>query len=840
MPIVGRDQELALLQNRWRQAASGRGQCVLLIGEAGIGKSKIARALRDAIAGERHFAIRYQCSPYAIDSPLWPAVQQLSHAAGLSADDTSERKLAKLEALLLQGVNDVVQAAPLLAALLGIETGHRYLRLDLTPQQRRTRTLQALVNQFTGLAGRQPVLLVVEDAHWIDPTTAELIELVIDRLADCAALVLITARPALELGLATHRTVTKLFLNRIEREAGEAIIDRIAEGRALPREIVDEILDKADGVPLFIEELGRAVLESGWLQETDAGHAMAGSGSTLAVPSSLHDSLVARLDRLQPVKRVAQAAACIGREFSYELLAAILPEPEAKLRQALDELAGAELIFSRGTPPTASYTFKHTLVRDAAYQLLLKGQREQFHRRIAEALRERFADTVASRPEFLALHYTEAGMVEPAIEFWRRAGALAVSRSAHREAAGHHGRAIELLHRLPPGPERDERDVELTLERAVPLIAAHGFGSAQVENCARQAQQLSDQIREHRYRFAAHRIVWNSCLLRQPVPRTVELARDLVELAQAAENPAQVAIAYRALGYSLFIAGKLGQAAEVLARGAALADDIPDADFAIYGEHPGMVCRAYGSQVHALMGFTETAARLGEAAIAHARSRRNPHTLAWALCSAANSYSWQRELLVAARLATEAAELSREHRLPQWLANAEVIEGWAMFHCGDRTGGLDRQERGVRDWHATGAVLHTTMMHGKLAETYLLVGKPAAAHPHLAAAHAHHESYGENYLASELYRIEAKLLQCEGAPAGIVEQHLAKAVSVAREQGARLLQLRSATALAQLWAEGEEHQRAYDLLAPLCASFAEGFDREDLRGASTLLDQLRN
>ena len=839
MPIFGRDHELALLRDRWRQASSGHGRCVLVIGEAGIGKSKITRALRDEIGGDGHLSIRYQCSPYASDSPLWPAVQHLSQAAELSADETIGSRLDKLAALLRQGADNAAQDAPLLAALLGIDPGDRYPRLDLTPQQQRARTLQALVDHFTGLSGKQPVLFVVEDAHWIDPTTAELIELVLDRLADCAALVLITARPNCELGLAAHPAVTKVLLDRIERGAGEEIIDRIAERQALPREIVGEILDKADGVPLFIEELARAVLESGRLQGADADHTTGGSVSALAVPSSLHDSLVARLDRLQPIKRVAQAAACIGREFTHELLAAILPEPEAKLRDALDELAGAELIFRRGTLPTASYTFKHALVRDAAYQLLLKGQREQFHQRIAEVLRERFTETIASQPELLALHYTEAGKVELAIEYWRRAGALAVSRSAHREAVAHFGRAIELLRKLPANRQRDERELELTLAFAVPLIALHGFGSTRVEQCAAQAKVLSNKLPDGARRFAAHKVEWNSSLLRRSVPRTVRLARSLMDLADDDQDPAQLAVACRALGYSLFISGELEEASAVLARGVALADEIPDTAFAIYGEHPSIVCRAYDSQVRSLMGFPETGERLAEAAVEHARSRRHPHSLAWALVVAAHTYHEQHAPALVVRHAAEAMELSREHRLAQWLAGAEGFKGWAMCRLGDLAG-LDLGEKGLRDWLATGAVLHTTVWRVALAENYLLNGEPAAARAHLGAAIAHCEGYAENYFQTELCRVEAMVSQAEGAPAGVVEQHLAKAVSIASRQRARLLELRSATTLARLWAERGQRQKALDLIAPIYESFREGFATHDLRQAQLLLVQLRS
>ncbi|MBV8397227.1 MAG: hypothetical protein JOZ17_00600, partial [Acetobacteraceae bacterium] len=762
------------------------------------------------------------------------------HAAGLAADDDAGRKLDKLEALLCKGVDDPAQAAPLVAGLLGIEVGDRYPPLDLTPQQRRSRTMQALVDQLVGLATKRPVLLLLEDAHWIDPTTRELIELSLDRITDCSALVLITARPTSEQGLGDHPRVESLAVGRMERNDGEAIIGRIAGGRALPREVLDDILDKADGVPLFIEELTRTVLDSGALPKTDAGYTIDGQIASLAVPSSLHDSLVARLDRLQPIKRVAQAAACIGREFSYELLAAISPEPEAKLRDALDELADAELIFTRGTPAMARYTFKHALVRDAAYQLLLRGQREDLHRRIAEVLLERFPDTVASQPEFLARHYTEAGMTGPAVEYWHRAGAHAVARSAHREAVGHFERALELLTKLPPGDERDERELELRLALAVPLAPVFGTGSGKLEEIAARTKELSEKTPNHHHRFVAHRLAWNCCLMRQPVPKTADLARELMDVARNAKDPAQLAIAHRALGYSLFAAGEQRQSAETFARGVTLADRIPDSEFAAYGEHPGMVCRAYGSQASFIMGFPETGAALADAAVAHARQRLNAVSLAWALCVTGSAYSYPLEAAIAARLLTEGIEIAREHRLTQWITFGEAFKGWAIYRLGDHRAGLTALENGVRDVYATGAKFTTTLMETNIADSYLRLGDPAAARPHLAAARAHLDHYGETFVAAELCRLEALVLQTEGATRAAIEDRLDEALRIGSEQEARLFELRSATALAQLWAECGERQKAYDLLAPIYAGFTEGFHFEDLRRASSLLDQLGN
>jgi class 3 adenylate cyclase len=399
-PLIGRDEEIELLLRRWGQAKAGDGQVVLISGEPGIGKSRTAETILQRLSSEPHIRLRYFCSPHHQDSALYPSIAQLERAAGFRRDDTAEQRLGKLEAVLSQGTNDLSEVVPLLAD--SIPKSDRYPPLNLTPQKRKERTLHAQVAQIEGLAARQPVLMVWEDVHWSDPTTRESLDLLIDRVPTLQVLVILTFRPEFTPPWIGRPHVTMLTLNRLPRRQGAEMIAYVTGGKALPKEISDQIVDRTDGVPLFIEELTKTVLESGILTEAVDHYEVAGPLAPVAIPTSLHASLLARLDRLAPTREVAQIGAVLGRSFSYELISAVAGMPQQKLDEALDQLASAELIFRRGTPPNAAYTFKHALVQDAAYGTLLRSRRQQLHGRIATTLESRFPEIVVAHPELMA------------------------------------------------------------------------------------------------------------------------------------------------------------------------------------------------------------------------------------------------------------------------------------------------------------------------------------------------------------------------------------------------------------------------------------------------------
>ena len=692
-PLVGRDEELDLLLRRWQQAKAGEGRVVLISGEPGIGKSRLGAALSEAIQSEPHTRLRYFCSPHHQDSALYPLIAQLERAAGFVREDELETKLDSLATLLAPAA--VAGDISLLVELLSLSGADHFAPLDLSPQLKKERTFAALLRQLEGLARQQPVLMIFEDLHWIDPTSREFLDLVLARIDHLPVLLLATFRPEFQPPWTGQPYVTVMSLNRLGRGDGAAMVERVVGNAALPPDVIAEIVERTDGVPLFVEEMTKAVLEAG----AERGREIAASvpSTWLGVPATLQASLMARLDRLGPApKEIAQIGAVLGREFAYELIEPVAQRDEKELQAALDQLSDAGLLFCRGTAPHASYLFKHALVQDAAYDTLLRARRQELHARVAAILEQHFPDLVNSQPELLAHHFTRAGLVDPAIEFWSRAGARSIARSAHSEAVSHFESALDLLNKLAPSQQRHERELELTLALAVPLIAVHGFGSLRVENCALRAKGLSDELPSSR-RFAAQRVAWNSCLMRQPVPRTVVLARELVELAEGDDNLAKLAVAHRALGYSLFIAGEFREAIELLDRGIALADALSDQEFAVYGEHPGMVCRIYAGQTKIIMGLPETGARLIEAAIEHARYEGNTHSLAWALAVAAHSFVTQHETQATVRFASDAIDTAREHRLPQWLALGERCKGWARLDRSSRWASKSRSERRHRN-----------------------------------------------------------------------------------------------------------------------------------------------
>ena len=533
---------------------------MLLSGEPGIGKSRLVRELGVGLESEPHLRLLYQCSPHHTTSPLHPIIEQLERAAGFERDDTPERRLDKLEVLLARGTDRLEQAAPLVGALLGIPTGERYSLPEMTPQRQKQRTLEVLVDQLKGLSAGQPVLLTYEDVHWIDPTTQELVGLAIEHIQRLPVFAIITFRPEFKPPWPGQPHVSTLALTRLGRRDGAAMVDRVVGEKTLPNEVAAQIVAKTDGVPLFVEELTKTVVESGLLTDAGDHYELAGPLPPLAIPSTLHDSLLARLDRLAPVKEIAQIGAVIGREFSHELLAAVADRSKAELQAALDQLVSSELVYRRGVPPEATYSFKHALVQDTAYGTLLKSRRQQLHGRIAEVLEERFPATTKSQPELLAHHCTQAGLVDQAVTYWHNAAQLALARSAAAEAVDQLSRGLEILQSLPEGCERDRRELDLQVALGSASLAAKGWGSPEMGRVYTRAYELCQTVDDVRQRVLT---VYGLFLFhenRAQLYDALGLAQELLRLGQKQEDLAIKLVGHRAMANVQLFLGRFDDA----------------------------------------------------------------------------------------------------------------------------------------------------------------------------------------------------------------------------------------------------------------------------------------
>src|SRR5262245_40795011 len=573
-PLVGREQEVALLRERWEQVKDGSGQMVLLSGEAGIGKSRLVQVLTEQVASEpQAWLTPCQCSPYYQHTALYPLIDLLERVVlRFDRAESPQQKLGKLEGFLVQYGLPLADAVPLFASLLSLQLGADYASLTLSPEQQKQRTLHAFLTILLRIAAQQPVLFVMEDLHWVDPTTLEFLSLLVDQGPTARILALFTYRPDFTPPWTGRSHVTQMMLPRLPRRQAAELSGRVAHGKVLPAEVVEQVVAKTDGVPLFVEELTKMVLESGLLQERAEHYELTGPLPPLAIPTTLHDSLMARLDRLAAVKALAQLGATLGREFSYELLQAVAPWDEDTLQRGLHQLVAAEFLYQQGLPPQATYRFKHALIQDAAYQSLLRSTRQQYHQRIAQVLEAHFPETAEPQPELLAQHYTEAGAPERAVGYWQQAGEKTPDRSAQIEAINHLQRGLELLKTAPHLPESPQRELDLQIKLGAAFSALKGYGAPEVEHAYARAHVLCQQVGDTPQLFPVLRGLENFYLVRGQVYLARNLAEQLLTLAQRGHDPARISLAHLALGAALYWLGENEAALSYLAQGVVLCE----------------------------------------------------------------------------------------------------------------------------------------------------------------------------------------------------------------------------------------------------------------------------
>jgi class 3 adenylate cyclase len=833
-PLVGRDEEVELLLRRWKQAKTGEGRVVLISGDPGIGKSRLTAAFSEHIGTEPHTRLRYFCSPYHQDSALHPFIAQLEHAAGFVRDDTVEAKLGKLQALLAPGTQDDDDIT-LLTELLSLPSSAA--DLNLSPQRKREKLFGALLNQLEAEAQRRSVLMVFEDAHWIDPTSRELLDLTVNRVRRLPVLLAITFRPEFQPLWGGRSHVTSLALNRLGERDGEALVRKLAGNAALTADIVAEIVERTDGVPLFVEELTKAVLESAEPGDRVAAVLAPTPLAGLSVPATLHASLMARLDRLGvAAKEVAQIGAVLGREFAYELIEPVAQRNEGELRTALDRLSNVGLLFCSGIAPRASYLFKHALVQDAAYGTLLRGRRQELHARVAAVLERDFTDLVERQPELLAHHLTAAGNTERAVDQWLKAGQHAAARFAHLEAIRHFERGLAALAALAEGPARDGREIKLQLARGPSLFMAKGFVAAEAAEAYTRARKLAEQRSDPRQLFMAINGLWQSANGAGMILECRRLSNRLQQLTvDSADDDLRLQAHHSAWATCLF-SGEPAAGREHCEAGRRLYNpERHRLHHQVYGGHdPGMCACYLGAQLHWLLGYPEKGLALGREALALAERIAHPFSFALALQYNSMLHLDRGEPELALQRLDAVEALAAEQRLG-FVLEPQLLRGAALT----AQGALEEAVACLREGLAgpNGATRLRSYGLARLADTQTRQGEHGAA---LAAAReglSTVEKTGHRQWEAELLRLEGIALSGlnrleEGQSA------LEGALRVARRQRAKANELRAATSLARLWAEHSRRPEASNLLASVYGWFSEGFDTADLKAAKALLEEL--
>ncbi len=843
--LVGREEEAELLLRRWSKAKTAEGQVVLLSGEAGIGKSRLTAALLESVAREPHTRLRYFCSPQHTGSAFYPIINQMEHAAALAHDDTPQARLDKLDALLAQ-TSTPIQDAALFAEMLSLPNDGRYPALELAPQQRRQRTMEVLVSQIETMTRQSPVLIIFEDVHWADPTSLELFSRAMDRIATLRVLLIVTFRPEFDPPWIGRPHVMALTLNRLAHRDVEAMIDHVVGNKLIPANIRQDIIERTDGIPLFVEEMTKAVLEAE--SEGDARRTVAAIPSpALAVPASLHASLMARLDRLGPAKEVAQIGAAIGREFSHALVAAVMRQPEADLVPALDRLIEAGLLFRQGVPPHATYLFKHALVQDAAYGTLLREPRRALHARIAETLETQFAETTENQPELLARHCTEAGLIERAAGLWGKAGQRSLARSALVEAAEQLTRALDQTATLPSTPALRREQIKVQVALITPLMHVKGYGAPETKAAVERARLLIEKAEalgeppeDPLLLFSVLFGFFAVKILAFNGDAAHTMATQFLALAEKQRATVPLMIGHRTMALSLMFSGDIAECRAHLDRAIALYDPAEHRSLATrFGSDTGTAIISYRSIALWLLGYPEAALAAAEQALKDAREIGQAATLLNTLSFTSVTHTLCGNYFVATAQAQELFALAEEKGALLWKAFGMIFKGQVLALTGKASDAVQIIAPGITASRSTGATLLMPWWLSYLARAYAELGQFDDAWRCIDEAMTMMETTKERWCEADINRIAGEIALMLPQPDGAkAEAYFKRALAVARKQKAKSWELRAAMSIARLWRDQGKPQQARELLAPVYGWFTEGFDTLDLKQAKALLGEL--
>jgi DNA-binding winged helix-turn-helix (wHTH) protein/tetratricopeptide (TPR) repeat protein len=834
--LIGREEELALLRRRWDQISNGEGRLVLIYGEPGIGKSRLVFALQEEIKGDAHHFLRLQCSPHRSQTAFYPVINQLEHAAGLSAADSDAAKLEKLAALLAPSSQNLGRDTALFAELLSIPCQAGSPVLSISPQRRKELLLEQLVGQIAGLAAQKPVLIVLEDAHWIDPTTQELFDIMAERIRTLPVLLIITYRPEFAPPWLGQSHVTVLTLNRLGRRDNIAVIRQVAKGRDFPPVLLEQIVTRTDGVPLFIEEVTKSVLESDILREQDGSYVLADSLPTLAVPTTLQASLVARLDRLASLRAVVQAGAALGREFAYTSIRAVCDLGDAELEPLLRQLVASELVHQRGAVPHAVYTFKHALVQDAAYGTMLKSQRVAIHARIVETFERQFPEMLERNPDVLAYHCSEAGSFGTAIDYWLKSTRQSLARSAGIEAQAQLEKAVTLLPDITDQAARQQFEARIQVELGNTFVMTKGFAAPDVAAALTKARDLLDEAAYPVEALRALGALCNYHLIRSESPKVLQLAEPFL---RRRVDPRSAMVGHYEAGSACLHLGRFEDARLHLEKGLSLYEEGSPVAF-MAGNHIRTFSLVWLSLTYLYLGRLKPATETIEAAVSDARSRQHPFTLVSALLASARFFLHTRNLSAAIAATEEGFAIATEQRSPYHISRANILKAVMIVEAGRPAEGISLMDHALIEHRKTGANFQSSFNLSCLAEAYARAGNFSRAIDYADQALDEIERTGERWWAAEAQRIKGKILLAATAADGRRAQDcFLAALKSAQGQNAKFWELRAAHGLASLWSTQGRDTDARKLLAPIYREFTDGIDLPDLDDANRLLEHVR-
>jgi TOMM system kinase/cyclase fusion protein len=838
-PLIGREQEVGLLVERWERIKEHMGQAVLISGEAGIGKSRLVRALKERLVSESYVSIENRCSPYYQNSALYPVIDHLERLLDYKRQDSHQQKLKKLEKILEMYGFPREDTVPLFASLLSIPLTDQYPSLNLTPERQKQKTTEALIAWLLEEAEKQPLLYIVEDMHWVDPSTTKYLSLLIEQLATARIFALFTFRPDFTPPWPMRSHLNQIMIGRLTRKQVEVMVDRVTGGKALPTEVVQQLVARTDGVPLYVEELTKMVLESGLLVEKNGEYNLTGPLPPLAIPATLHDSLMARLDRIT-TGEICGLAATLGRSFTYELLNAVALHDETVVQRELNRLVEAELIYQRGLPPNSSYVFKHALIQEAAYQSLLKSKRRRYHEKIAHVLEERFQDISENQPEILAHHYTEAGLIDGAIDYWKKAGLKSRERSANIEAISQLSKGLELLETLPDTSERAKKELDLQIFLAPAWMALEGYATPEVEQAYTRARELCEQIGETPHLFPVLWGLWVIYHVRGDLNRAHGFGDQLLHFAENVQDRSLLVEAHRNLGASLFFLGELEPALAHLEKSHALYDSQKHRfHISLFGQDPGVASLAYGSWTLWLRGYPDQALERVYEALTLAKKLSHPFSLGYALTFTAWIHQSRAEVKAVRKHAEAAVKLCAEQGFEHWGAWATSLLGWGLTELGQKEEGIAQIRDGLTNTKARGSELLRPYYLSLLAEAHGRAGQAEEGCKVLDEAIDTINRNKERVHEAEIYRLKGELLlNVSENNREEAEKSFHQALTIAKAQSAKSLELRTALSFSRHLQKQGKKEEAQNMLSEIYGWFTEGFDTRDLKEAKALLEEL--